>query len=111
MPVHHSTCDGALRRVVQIPLRAACHDWLKFAHFELGDHIANNDESNSNTVPIHKLPKGRKGKFEMEDVFDDCGDDVAPIVLSLEDSQTAMFLRCFEHQMTVDEQHSFQVDT
>jgi hypothetical protein len=62
-------------------------------------------------VPIHKLPKGRKVKFEMEDVFDDCGDDVTPIVLSLEDSQTAMFLRCFGHQMTVDEQHSFQVDT
>jgi len=55
------------------------------ALFELGDHMANNDDT---TVPIHKLPPRSKTKQPIEDHFDDCGDDISSILLPPSDDET-----------------------
>ena len=54
-------------------------------HFELGDHMANDD---STTSPQHRLVARKKIVQVVEEVFDDCGDDVSSILLPQSDPES-----------------------
>ena len=78
------------------------------ALFELGDHLANDDNTPG---PQHRLPPRSKTKQPIEEHYDDCGDDFTPITLPPDDDETTKLTHAFTHddETTKQTQHYYDM--